>query len=340
MARVTLVTCIYNSKKYIPQTVASMVHQTYSDIEVVCVINGNEDGSKEYIQAHFPQVTIIDPGENLKFVRGHNLVFEKFTNTEFFQLVNDDMWIEPNYVEEMLKAFDDPKVAAATGKIYQYDYATKKLSNKIDTTGIELYKTGRARSRGQNQIDRGQFDTQLEVFGADGAAAMIRRSALEEVKYLRPDGTLEYFDLDFYMYWEDADLSWRFVNAGFLCKYVPDAIGYHGRTAASSPGGYIRLVSFIKHHKKIPSWIKQANYKNHFFLYIKNSPKLYWKFFVREFFMLGYILVFEISTLKVLPLMLKQFPLIWQKRKFIQSKRKISEATMDKLFTKHPTELI
>jgi GT2 family glycosyltransferase len=339
MARVTIVQMVYNAMKYIPQSFDSMTNQTYKDIEVVAVINGNEDGGKEYIKQYYPQVTVIDPGENLKFVRGHNMIFEQFKDTEFFQLVNNDMWMEPTHVEEMLKAFEDPKVAAVTGKIYQYNFNTKEKTNIIDTTGIELYKTGRARSRGQNQIDSGQFDKELDVFGADGAGCMYRRSALEEVKYQRPDGTYEYFDLEFYMYWEDADLSWRFVNAGYACKFAPKAIAYHGRTAASSPGGYARLFSFIQHHKKIASWIKQSNYKNHIFLYIKNSPKFYWKFFAREFFMLGYMVVFEMSTLKVLPLFFKQLPLIWKKRKYIQARRKISIEDMEAIFAAHPTDL-
>ncbi|MCC7356559.1 MAG: glycosyltransferase family 2 protein [Candidatus Doudnabacteria bacterium] len=333
MARVTLVQMVYNAKKYIPLSVASMVNQTYKDIEVVCVINGNEDGSKEYIAQHFPKVTIIDPGENLKFVRGHNLVFEKFTNTEFFQLVNDDLWLEPNYVEEMLKVFEDTSVAAANGKIFNYNYTLNQKTKVLDTTGIEYSKSGGGRSRGQHQEDLGQFDNKRELIASDGSSSMYRRSALEEVKYQRADGSYEYYDVDFEMYWEDVDLSLRMINAGYSCRFVPSAVGYHGRTAAASPGGYKKVFAFIKHHRSIAPWIRKGNYKNHIFLFIKNSPKWYPQFFVREFFYQVFVLLIETSTLKVLPTFLKQLPLMWKKRKYIQKHRKISVEQFEKLLS-------
>ncbi|MCX6796976.1 MAG: hypothetical protein NTX98_00660, partial [Candidatus Doudnabacteria bacterium] len=67
----------------------------------------------------------------------------------------------------------------------------------------------------------------------------------------------------------------------------------------------------------LPEKIRQLNYKNHIFMYIKNSRWFYPQFFIREFFMLIYVILFEISTLKVLPEMLKTFQKIWKKRKLI-----------------------
>lgn len=329
--KVALVQTVFNGMKYIPQSFGAMCSQTHPDTEIIAVINGNENGEKEYIQTHFPKVKIIDPKENLRFVRGHNLVFQTI-NADFFQLVNQDLILEPNYVTEMLKAFEDPKVGAANGKIYQYNFDNKQKSSQLDTTGIIISKSGRGRSRGQHEFDNGQYDNQLDLISVDGAACMYRKAALEEVKYQRPDGQVEYFDLDFEMYWEDVDLGWRMVNAGWKCKFVPSAIGYHGRTAAASPKGYKHVWAFIRHHKQIPNWILEFNYKNHIFLFIKNSPKWYWQFFVREFFYNSFVLVWETKTYKILPTMFKQFKSIWQKRKFVKQHRKIAVEEMEKLF--------
>lgn len=318
--------------KYIPQSFQAMTAQTYPNTEIIAVINGNDDGGKEYIEKNFPKVKIIDPKENLRFVRGHNLVFSQ-SDADLFQLVNQDLILEPNYVEEMVSAFDDEKVGAANGKIFQYDFTSNQKLNKLDTTGITMTRSGRGRSRGQHEEDLGQYDDQLDLISVDGAACMYRKLALEDVKYQRSDGTWEYFDLDFEMYWEDVDLGWRMVNAGWKCKFVPQAIGYHGRTASASPGGYKRVWAFIKHHRKIPSWILQFNYKNHIFLYIKNSPKWYWRFFAREFFYNCFSVVWETKTYKILPTMYKQFPAIWKKRKYIKEHRKISAEEMERLFS-------
>jgi GT2 family glycosyltransferase len=331
MQKVALVQMVWNGMQYIPQSFDGMMNQTYPNVEIVAVINGNDDGGKEYIKEHYPQVTIIDPNENLRFVRGHNLVFET-VQADLYQLVNQDLILSPTYVEEMVKVFQDASVGAANGKIFQYDFVANQKFDKLDTTGVIISKTGRARSRGQNEIDTGQYDTQTSLMAVDGAACMYRREALDSVKYTRPDGAIEYFDFDFEMYWEDVDLAWRMINAGWKCTYVPLAIGYHGRTAGSTEGGYKNVWAFIQHHRKFPDWILQFNYKNHIYLFVKNSPKWYLQFFVREFFYQGYVLVIETRTLKVLPRFFKELPLIWKKRKYIQRHRKISVEEMEKLF--------
>src|SRR3984957_5842066 len=120
MSKVTIVQVVYNNRRFIEPVFSAIFKQTYKDFNVVAVISGNADGGKELLQEKFPQVEIIDPGYNIGFAAGHNLVFEKY-NSEFFQLVNPDLIMESNYLEEMVKVFENPKVGAATGKLYQIE---------------------------------------------------------------------------------------------------------------------------------------------------------------------------------------------------------------------------
>ena len=314
MPKVTVVQVIYNSKKFIEPVFSAIFSQTFKDFNVVAVIAGNQDGSKELLAQKFPQVEILDPGYNIGFANGHNLVFQKYS-PEFFQLVNPDLIMEPNYIEELLKAFNNPAVGAASGKLLRYDFSTHLKTNIIDSTGVTISNSGRARDRGQHEEDNHQYDELPEADAVSGAGAMYRREALMAVKYKD-----EFFDSDFHSYWEDVDLSWRMSNAGFKNIFVPSAVAYHGRTAGSSKGGYRDVIGFIRHHKRFSSYVRQQNYKNHIFMYIKNSRWLYPQFFVREFFMFIYILIFETATLKILPQIIKNLPKIWQKRKYILSK--------------------
>jgi GT2 family glycosyltransferase len=333
MAKVTIVQVIYNNRPFIEPVFSAIFSQTHKDFNVVAVISGNDDGGKELLAQKFPQVEIIDPGFNIGFAAGHNLVFERY-QSNFFQLVNPDLILEPSYVERMLKAFDDPKVGAATGKLLRYDFGKNQKTNIIDTTGVTIAKSGRARDRGQHEEDMGQYDQMINVQAVSAAGCMYRRSALESVKFRKigksenwtnPTSdksdfpTSEYFDEDFHSYWEDVDLSWRMANAGWKNVFVPKAVGYHGRGAGSSEKGYADVVGFIRHHKKLSPYVRRLNYQNHIFMYVKNSPFFYPQFFVREFFMFWYILFFEVGTLKVLPQMFKLFPKMWGKRKFIKS---------------------
>lgn len=330
--KVIIVQVIYNSRRFIKPVFEAIAAQTYKNCETIAVIAGNDDGSREFLAKNFPWVKIIDPSYNIGFAKGHNLIFSAKGESasggeaDFYQLVNPDMIMQQNYIEEMLKAFQDKKVGAATGKLYkisnskfQIPNAEEKLKLKIlDTTGVFINKSGRARDRGQHELDMGQYDNQISLQAVSAAGAMYRASALQSTA-CKFEGKKEYFDEDFHSYWEDVDLAWRMSNAGWKCVFVPAAIGFHGRGAGSSKGGYIRFLDFVRFHRALNPQIRQLNYQNHIFMYIKNSRWFYPQFFAREFFMFFYILIFEIQTLKILPQMFNLFPKMFKKRKLVKS---------------------
>jgi GT2 family glycosyltransferase len=312
-SKVSVIVVIYNSRKWMKLVFDAIFSQTYKNLEIFAVINGNEDQGKEFIAQNYPQVKILDPGKNLGFAAGNNLAIRQ-SSGEFIQLVNPDLILEPDYIEKMISAFDDPKVAAATGKLLRYNFQTNEKTKIIDSTGIIMSSSGRGRDRGQLEIDHGQYDNQKNVFAVSGAGPMYRRSALESVKFCE-NGKCEYFDEDFGSYWEDVDLSWRLNHKGFKNIYLPEAVAYHGRTAGSAAGGYLHLFKYIGHHSKLSKQIRKLNYKNHIFMYFKNKKYLSLTFIGREIAMLGYILIFETTTLAVIPEMFRVWSRIIRKRK-------------------------
>jgi len=82
----------------------------------------------------------------------------------------------------------------------------------INNAGTRLSETGIAADRGIYEPDRGQYDRAEEVDAFCGAAALLRRSALDAVGL---------FDRDFFMYFEDTDLSWRLRSHGYKLLYQP-----------------------------------------------------------------------------------------------------------------------
>jgi GT2 family glycosyltransferase len=305
---------IFNARKYIESVFDAIFAQTYQTLEVIAVINGDNDGSEDLIRKNYPAVLVLNPNENLWFSRGNNLAILKCQG-DLIQLVNQDLILTPTYIQILAEAMQQNQFAAAgSGKLLRFDFQKNEKTDIIDSTGIEMSVSGRARDRGQHQLDRGQFDSGGEVFAVSGAGPMYLRRALEKVKYC-DNGRCEYFDEDFTAYWEDVDLSWRLSNAGYKNIYVPEAVAFHGRTAGQARGGYLHLVNFIIHHRKIPRIIRCLNYKNHIFMYLKNSKRIHPLFIIREIFMLGYIILFEPSTLKIVPQMARQLPKILKKRK-------------------------
>ena len=62
------------------------------------------------------------------------------------------------------------------------------------------------------------------IFGPSGAAPLYRRAMLDDISF---EG--EFFDEDFVMYREDADLAWRAQWRGWKGVYTPHAVAYHVR---------------------------------------------------------------------------------------------------------------
>jgi GT2 family glycosyltransferase len=68
----------------------------------------------------------------------------------------------------------------------------------------------------------------------------------------------EFFDSDFFVYREDADVAWRAQLLGWQCMYTPLARGYHVRKVL--PGN----------RRALPPVINMHSVKNRFLMRIKN----------------------------------------------------------------------
>ncbi len=330
MPKVTIQLVVYNSKENLKAVLDSVNAQDFKDHEIIVVICGNENDPKGYLEQNYPDIKILDPGKNLGFAGGHNLAFAE-AKGELIQLIGNDLILEPDYLGKMVKVFENPKVGSATGKLFGYHFQSHQKKQTLDTTGIILYENGRARDRGQHEVDKGQYDSQNIVVAVSGASPMYRKTAIEEAGL---------FDEDFFMYWEDVDLGLRLLHKGYLNYFNPHAVGYHGRATGSSEQGVKKFGSFFKHRQSVGQNVRKWNFKNHIFLVIKNFPKISFSFFKREILMFGYVCLLETRTLAVLPLFFRQLPKMLNKRKTVLNTSKISQEDFAKYFTHDEKELV
>lgn len=102
----------------------------------------------------------------------------------------------------------------------------------VQNAGTLILKDGSGRDRGTvvkgaevyQEDDLGQYARQEEVFAGCGAALLLRRTMLEDVGL---------FDEDFFMYYEDMDLSWRSRRRGWKVMYIPEAVVHHVHAGSS-----------------------------------------------------------------------------------------------------------
>ena len=280
MTQISINIVTWNGMRFLPDVLKTIFSQTYQDFKIIIVDNGSTDGTVEYVRTNFPKITLLRNFRNLGFARGHNqgfrLALDKWPKEEwdkhFVLITNQDLLLEPDFLEKLIQfARANTRGAVFGGKLLRAyfkpedeDFEEKIKSNILDTTGLIIKKSRRVIDRGAGEEDRAQYDDEREVFGISGALALIRASALDDIKYRD-----EYFDEDFFSYKEDIDLAWRMRLRGWQSYYVPEARAFHFRGAYSPAKASV--FEKIKLRRQRPFFIKVYSFSNHYLAVVKNS---------------------------------------------------------------------
>src|SRR5690349_19708667 len=301
---VTVVT--YNSGRFIKRCLESVLEQKYPNMEVVVIDNASTDGTGDILEQFADRCRIYYNDTNVGFAAAQNQAIG-LSQGEFVLTLNPDVLLLPNFIQALVDAGQvDPKVGTVCGKLLTiratFDLPDKQL---VDSTGIYFTPMLRHLDRGSQEIDNGHYLNFEYVFGATAAAALYRRSMIEDIAVLG-----EFFDPDFFVYREDADVAWRAQLMGWRCIYTPLARGYHVRNVL--PGN----------RRALPSVINMHSVKNRFLMRIKNMTGHLYKrnwlsITARDLLVVSCCLVREQSSLKALWYVGKNWKRVMSKRREI-----------------------
>jgi GT2 family glycosyltransferase len=118
----------------------------------------------------------------------------------------------------------------------------------INSTGTRLSADGYAGDRGYGEAADARADPRGEVFGGCGAALALRTAALREVGV---------FDDDYFLYYEDVDLSWRLRRAGWTVRYEPSSTVRHQHSASTGRSSELHL--FHDHRNRLLTLTRNAS---------------------------------------------------------------------------------
>ena len=98
---VAVVIPVWNGASVIEACLTAVFSQTHAHLhEVICVDNGSHDQSKQLIEAHFPQVTLLPQPVNLGFAGGVNVGLRQAT-ADLLVLLNQDCLVQPGWLEAL-----------------------------------------------------------------------------------------------------------------------------------------------------------------------------------------------------------------------------------------------
>ena len=216
-ASVTCIVLNWNGWRDTIACLESLQRVDYPNLSILVVDNGSTDNSVEMIRKSFEGVEILENRANLGFAAGNNVGIRLALSrqAEFVWLLNNDTVVEPGTLEALVICAEaDPKIGAV-GSVLRYWHAPEKI--QAWGGGIINLWTGQS-----NHLEEPGEPESLSYLTA--ASLLLRSPVLREVGIL---------DEGYFMYWEDADMSYRIRAAGYRLTVASDAFLLHKENAST-----------------------------------------------------------------------------------------------------------
>ncbi len=265
--RVTVGIVLHESAEDIGGCLSALDGQTRPADAVVVLDNASSDDGLDRARRAMPHARTERSAVNVGFAAGHNRAIA-LEPADVHILLNPDCRLAPAFIERSIQALEmDATIGAVSGRLLRFRDETpdggplEELSDDVlDSTGMVAYRNRRVLDRSSDLPVAGRDLIAADVFGTSGAAAVYRRSMLEDVAF---GG--EFLDEGFFAYREDVDLAWRAQLLGWRCRYQPAALARHRRRVA--PG----------RRRMLPARINRLSVANRWRMIAKNELAEGWR---------------------------------------------------------------
>jgi GT2 family glycosyltransferase len=261
LASVIIVT--WNAKRYADECLRSLRQNTDIPVEIIVVDNASTDGTAELVQERFPEVCLIQTGENLGFAKGNNVGIAR-SRGRYLCLVNSDVNVPPGCLRKLIAYMEaNPTVGMLGPQMLGPNGEVRRSSMRFPTVGNMLCRAlaldaifKGSRWAGGVLMSDFTHDRTADVEVLNGWFWVVRREALEQVGPL---------DDRFFMYGEDLDWCYRFHRAGWRLVFYAGAGAVHhgGASSAAAPiRFYIEMQrANFQYWEKHHGWLSRcANY--------------------------------------------------------------------------------
>ena len=229
--------------------------------DVVVVDNGCADGTPQLAREHGARLVRFH--KRLSYAAAMNKALAD-TGGDAVLFLNADCFLEPDFLAHARPRLEEEGVGSVAPKLLRTSGPVADGPPvAIDAAGMVV-----DRRRKNGLVGHGRpaatYGTPAEAFGADGAAALYRRSVLERCALPPRDGGTglpEVFDEDMQLWASDADLAWRARLLGWRCAYEPRAVARHVRTYSPSTRAQVS-----ERHRRL-------QFRNRYLMWVKNETR-------------------------------------------------------------------
>lgn len=212
----------FNNISTIAKTLETIFAQTKGvDFKLYVMDNGSNDGTTEFIEQNYPEVTVIKSEKNVGFGAGHNVIINMI-DSKYHAVINPDIVLNENVIGKLTDYMDEnPEIGLLSPRICFPDGRDQILGKR--NPQLKYLVASRLRGDEPSKLLRqyAMLDCDLSkptrIENATGCFMFIRTEVLKKIGG---------FDDGYFMYFEDADLARR-INEVSECIYYPDAVVNH-----------------------------------------------------------------------------------------------------------------
>ncbi|MDN3509640.1 MAG: glycosyltransferase family 2 protein [Candidatus Neptunochlamydia sp.] len=206
--------------------------------EVVVVDNGSTDDSASAISTSFPDVYLIQTGENIGYAEGNNVgiryALEK--GADFVFILNNDTTVEPDILQAFLKR--DALIQGGKAHLMSDPKTLDHLGGNWNSQKGEFDLIGA-------KAPASEWRHPISLDYVCGVALFVQAEVFRKVGLFEPR---------YFLFWEDSDFCIRAKEGGFSATVCPEAILYH-KVSASFSGGKPHMTYFWCRNRLL--WIER-----------------------------------------------------------------------------------
>jgi len=253
LPKVSVVIVNYNGRrnlgKILDSCLSSVLGNYYSNFEVLFVDNGSNDNSREYIEQKYGKVKnlkIICLDKNYGLALGNNKgVNRADAESKYLVFVNTDVEMPSDWLIRAVKFLESsPDNVAGVNSVIQ-DASIKKY---IAEVYLQYPSAQFFISFFDKYIEIENRPVEVDVLS--GEACMVRKEVFENVNG---------YDEHYYIYFDEADLSWRIRLIGHHILLNPELRIIHYRSTTTRKIFSPVTVEFYRERNRICSCVKNLS---------------------------------------------------------------------------------
>ncbi len=134
--KISVITCTYNSARYLAATIESVRRQTYGDLEHIFIDGGSTDGTLEIIKKYYP-APVLFIGQDQGLYDALNKGLERATGEVVGFLHSDDCFADDRCLERIAEAFAHHDIDYYSARLAVY---YEKLEKPFAVLGAAPHK--------------------------------------------------------------------------------------------------------------------------------------------------------------------------------------------------------